>query len=167
MGAWIALRETPPPYVENWHDGAEGERKTEKALEPLAQSGWRILHDVQARYGNYDHIAVGPAGVFLLETKNPEGIVKLRDGVPYLLRRLDPEADTRLDRIRPRALAAAASLKEDIERRGGQPQRVPAVRRLPPPRTRHRHTLDTGRHDSRAYEKEASSSAETSSATRM
>jgi Nuclease-related domain len=119
MGAWIALRETPPSYVENWHDGAEGERKTEKALEPLARSGWRVVHDVQARYGNYDHIAVGPAGVFLLETKNLEGIVELRDGVPHLLRRLDPEADTRLDRIRPRALAAAASLKEDIERRTG------------------------------------------------
>jgi len=127
VGAWIAFRETPPSYVENWHDGAEGERKTEKALEPLARSGWRIVHDVQARYGNYDHIAVGPAGVFLLETKNLGGIVELRDGVPHLRRRLDPEADTRLDRIRPRALAAAAHLKEDIERRTGHRTWVQAV----------------------------------------
>ena len=127
VGAWIAFRETPPSYVENWHDGAEGERKTEKALEPLERSGWHIVHDVQARYGNYDHIAVGPAGVFLLETKNLGGIVELRDGVPHLRRRLDPEADTRLDRIRPRALAAAAHLKEDIERRTGHRTWVQAV----------------------------------------
>jgi Nuclease-related domain len=127
MGAWVALRETPPQYVENWHDGAEGERKTEKALKPLERSGWRVVHDIQARYGNYDHIAVGPAGVFLLETKNPQGIVEIRDGVPHLRRRLDPEADTPCDRIRPRALAAAASLKEDIERQTGHRTWVQAV----------------------------------------
>ncbi|MGC2374422.1 MAG: nuclease-related domain-containing protein [Solirubrobacteraceae bacterium] len=126
-GVWIAFRETPPPYVENWHDGAEGERKTEKALKPLGRSGWQLVHDVQARYGNYDHIAVGPAGVFLFETKNLQGIVELRDGVPHLRRRLDPEADTRLDRIRPRALAAAASLKEDIESRTGHRTWVQAI----------------------------------------
>lgn len=126
-GAWIALRETPPAYIEHWHDGAEGERKTEKALAPLTRAGWTIVHDVQARYGNYDHIAVGPAGVFLMETKNPAGIVELRHGVPHLHRRLDPDANTRLDRIRPRALAAAANLKEDIQRRTGQTTWVQAV----------------------------------------
>ncbi|HUB36190.1 MAG TPA: nuclease-related domain-containing protein, partial [Solirubrobacteraceae bacterium] len=59
----------------NWGLGAEGERRTERALRPLVRSGWSIVHDVEARYGNYDHIAVGPAGVFLLETKNLRGIV--------------------------------------------------------------------------------------------
>lgn len=126
-GIWIMFRETPPAYIENWHDGAEGERNTEKALAPLTRTGWRIVHDVQARYGNYDHIAIGPAGIFLLETKNPSGIVELQDGVPHLRRRLDPDADTPLDRIRPRALAAAANLKEDIQRRTGQRTWVQAV----------------------------------------
>jgi hypothetical protein len=126
-GVWIALRETPPAYIENWHDGAEGERKTEKALTPLTRSGWNIVHDVQARYGNYDHIPVGPAGIFLLETKNLAGIVELREGVPHLRRRLDPDAVSRLDRIRPRALAAAANLKGDIQRRTGQRTWVQAV----------------------------------------
>jgi nuclease-like protein len=127
LGAWITVRESPPAYIENWHDGAEGERKTEKALAPLTRSGWTIVHDVQARYGNYDHIAVGPAGIFMLETKNPGGIVELRDGIPHLRRRLDPDADTRLDRIRPRALTSAANLKEDIQRRTGQRTWVQAV----------------------------------------
>src|SRR5438270_6833380 len=34
-GAIIAMRESPPAYIENWQIGAEGERKTEKALRPL------------------------------------------------------------------------------------------------------------------------------------
>jgi hypothetical protein len=126
-GVWIAIRETPPAYIENWHNGAEGERKTANALEPLERSGWSIVHDVDARYGNYDHIVVGAAGVFLLETKNLGGIVELRDGVPHLRRRLDPDADTPCERIRPRALAAAAGLKGDIERRTGHRVWVQAV----------------------------------------
>jgi hypothetical protein len=87
----------------------------------------KLSTDVQLRYGNYDHIAVGRGGVFLLETKNLKGIVELRNGVPRLRRRLDPEADTRLDQIRPRALAAAIRLKKAIEQRTGHRAWVQAV----------------------------------------
>lgn len=126
-GAWIAVRESPPSYIEHWLEGAEGERKTEKALAPLERHGWRIVHDVQARYGNYDHIAVGPAGTFLIETKNPNGIVELHDGVPYVRRRHDPDATARWEHVRPRALKAAVQLKEDLQRHGGRPAWVQAV----------------------------------------
>jgi hypothetical protein len=124
---WMVMRDEPPFYIEKWHEGAEGERKTAKALEPLEQSGVRVFHDVQTRCGNYDHIAVGRAGVFLLETKNPAGIVELRDGVPHVRRRLDPNADDRDSRVRPRALSAAAQLKEDIGRQAGGCRWVQAV----------------------------------------
>jgi hypothetical protein len=126
-GAWIALREEVPRYVERWRDGADGERRTEKELRPLARCGWRLFHDVQARYGNYDHVAVGRAGVFLLETKNLDGTVELRDGILHQHRRLDPDADTRHGKIRPRALGAAARLKEDIQSRTGHCVWVQAV----------------------------------------
>jgi hypothetical protein len=116
-GAWIAVRDTPPAYIENWHDGAEGERKTANVLEPLERSGLTVVHDIKSPYGNYDHVAVGRAGVFLLESKNPQGIVELLGGVPHLKRRLDPEADIPLAQIRPRALGAAACLKREIEGR--------------------------------------------------
>lgn len=119
IAAWAMLRDTPPRYIEQWRDGAEGERKTEKALSPLERSGLHVVHDVASRYGNYDHIAVGSAGVFLLESKNLQGTVELRDGVPHLLRRLDPEAKPRFERIRPSALGAAAALKEEIEVESG------------------------------------------------
>ena len=130
VGAFLALwigRDTPPRYVETWREGAEGERKTEKALRPLERSGWRVVHDVQTGYGNYDHIAVGPAGVFLLETKNLQGIVDIEDGVPHLARRHDPDENLNFARIRPRALAAAAALKEDIELQTGRRIWVQAV----------------------------------------
>jgi hypothetical protein len=126
-GVWMTMRETPPSYVENWHDGAEGERKTEKTLKRLERRGLRVVHDVKARYGNYDHIAVAPSGVYLLDSKNLNGAVEVRDGVAYLNRRDDPEADVRFDRIRPRALAAAANLKEDIQLQTGHRVWVQAV----------------------------------------
>jgi hypothetical protein len=126
-GAWLVVRDEPPAYIDHWREGAEGERKTAKALKPLERSGLRVVHDVQLRYGNYDHIAVGRAGVFLLETKNLKGTVELRDGVPHLRRRLDPQADTRLAQIRPRALSAAARVKQDIEQRTGTSTWVQAV----------------------------------------
>lgn len=127
VGVWMTFREMPPRYVEQWRDGAEGERKTEKELKPSERAGWDIVHDIQRRYGNYDHIAISRAGVFLLESKNFQGLVELRDGVPHLRRRLDPEADTRCDRIRPRALADAARLKEDIQQETGHRTWVQAV----------------------------------------
>ena len=117
LAMWIAFRETPPRYVETWREGAEGERKAEKALKPLERAGWHVVHDVQTGHGNYDHIAVGPSGVYLLESKNLQGIVNVKGGVPHLARRHDPNKTEIFDRVRPCALAGAARLKKEIERR--------------------------------------------------
>jgi Nuclease-related domain len=127
LALWVDLRDTPPRYVETWREGAEGERKAEKALRPLERGGWRVFHDVQNGHGNYDHIAVGPGGVYLLDSKNLQGVVDIEDGVPHLARRHDPDGGVSFARIRPRALAAAADLKEDIERRTGRRVWVQAV----------------------------------------
>jgi len=124
---WLIFRETPPRYVEQWHDGAEGERKTEKALQPLEKAGWTVVHDVKQRYGNYDHIAVGSSGAYLLETKNLQGSVEISAGVSRLNRRHDPEANTLVGSIPKQALGAAASVKEDIQRRTGHRLWVQAV----------------------------------------
>jgi hypothetical protein len=126
-GAWLWIRDSPPRYVEQWHDGAEGERKTAKVLRPLERRGWTVVHDIQRRYGNYDHIAVGPSGVYLLETKNLQGIVELRNGIPHLNRRHDSEATRAIEQIRPQALGNARDIKEDIQRRTGHRLWVQAV----------------------------------------
>jgi hypothetical protein len=125
--AAMAIRESPPAYIENWQLGAEGEQKTEKALRPLDRSRWLVLHDVECARANYDHIVAGPAGVFLLDSKNPQGTVHIKEGQPYLRRRSDPEADTRCPSLRSGALAGAASLHDDLKRRTGQHAWVQAV----------------------------------------
>jgi Nuclease-related domain len=117
----------PPAYIENWQRGAEGERKTAKVLKPLQRSGLHVFHDIQTGHGNYDHVLVGPTGVFLLETKNLNGIVEMRDGTPHLLRRHDPDAETPIKRMRPSVLSAAARLKQEIERQAGLRPWVQAV----------------------------------------
>ncbi len=67
---WLAgkFREQSNRYL-----GYFGERLVAEQLEPLKTEGWRIFHDVPfANNGtpfNIDHIAVGPGGVFAIETK--------------------------------------------------------------------------------------------------
>lgn len=127
MTLWMVFQDTPPHYVERWRLGFEGERKTAKELTRLERAGWHVAHDVQNGHGNYDHIAVGAAGVYLLESKNLQGIVEIRDGVPHLQRRLDPEDNKPWGSIPRRALADAARLKEEIEARTGHRTWVQAV----------------------------------------
>lgn len=127
MAVWITFRDTPPRYVETWREGAEGERKAAKALRPLERDGWHVIHDIQNGRGNYDHVAVGPSGVYLLESKNLQGVVSVQGGVPLLTRRHDPEQAAAFDRVRPRALASAARLKSEIEQRTGHRIWVQAV----------------------------------------
>jgi hypothetical protein len=127
LGLWIWLRDSPPSYVENWHIGAEGERKTEKALRRLAKAGWRSVHDIQGRYGNLDHVTVGSGGAYLLESKNLQGVVEIYAGAPRLQRRHDPDAQTDFRRVRQRALHAAARLSENLEQGTGERVWVQAV----------------------------------------
>lgn len=127
LAVLLALRESPPWYVEKWRIGAEGERKTAKALRRLDCSRWLVLHDIECGRGNYDHVVVGEAGVFLLETKNLQGAVHIEKGVPRLGRRCDPQADESCAWVRSQALGSAACLKEDIERLSGRRIWVQAV----------------------------------------
>jgi hypothetical protein len=53
--------------------GYLGERAVGEALMPLIADGYRVFHDVPAEVNkakfNVDHVAVGPNGVFAIETK--------------------------------------------------------------------------------------------------
>lgn len=55
----------------SWRIGAEGEERVGALLEPLRAQGWWIGHDVQIGTGraNIDHLLIGPAGVFVINTK--------------------------------------------------------------------------------------------------
>lgn len=83
LGAGVAfvvgLLMSPPAHIERWRQGAEGERATAKALRPLTNAGWVVVHDIQTGRANMDHVLVGPPGVFMLETKNLGGLASVAD----------------------------------------------------------------------------------------
>ena len=112
--ALMAMRESPPDYIANWQLGAWGEKATAKALNPLVREGWRILHDLQQKHGNIDHIAVGPGGVFLLNSKWLIGGVDVHDdGV--LVRRIEDPTLTYQRRLGPAARGSAAELSRRLK----------------------------------------------------
>jgi len=47
-------------------------------LDQLSPHSWRVIHDATLGHGNVDHIAIGPAGVFTVETKSHPGPVHVR-----------------------------------------------------------------------------------------
>ena len=49
--------------------GAAGEEWTARELRRLGPD-WRVYHDLPNGKGNWDHVAVGPPGVFLIDSKN-------------------------------------------------------------------------------------------------
>ena len=52
-----------------WQFGAIGERWTADELSKLPPT-WHVLHDIENGHGNWDHVAVGPGGVFAIDSKN-------------------------------------------------------------------------------------------------
>jgi len=114
--------------VQKWRRGAEGERKTERALKPLERQGWTIEHDVQ-RDGraNLDHIASGPVGVFLLETKNLTGTVGFEDGVLAARQFDDPDEVYRYWSLAPRLRGQAKELSAQRHAETGRRAWIDAV----------------------------------------
>jgi hypothetical protein len=64
------------PLVERHDRGAAGEEQVGGVLEGLGY-GWYAIHDVSLGRGNVDHIAIGPGGVFTVETKSHPGPVQV------------------------------------------------------------------------------------------
>jgi len=96
IAMFLIARMSPPPWIENWQDGAFGEQWTGRALRELESQGWRILHDLKASCGNIDHVVVGPGGVFLLDSKRWRGSVTV-DADSAVVRRIeDPDLNWRL-----------------------------------------------------------------------
>jgi hypothetical protein len=71
-----------PHTVHAWKQGAEGEAATARALEHhLRRSDIIVLHDRRIPghgRANIDHIAIGPGGITVIDTKSTRGQVQLR-----------------------------------------------------------------------------------------
>jgi hypothetical protein len=79
VAAGWALRFRPSPDAIAWRRGAAGERRTARLLGPLEQLGWVVLHDlaVPGSRANLDHLAIGPGGIFVVDSKQYRGRFKL------------------------------------------------------------------------------------------
>jgi hypothetical protein len=73
------LRFRPSPEARAWRRGAVGERRTARLLGQLERHGWAILHDlaVPGSTANLDHLAIGPGGVFVIDSKQYRGRLQL------------------------------------------------------------------------------------------
>ena len=104
----------PPEVIAKWRRGSQGERATARVLRALG-ADWYVRHDVQGRFGNLDHVVVGPGGVFLLDSKNLSGRAEVEEGVLHARFPSSP-ADDRAYTGLPRALfGAAAGLREGLK----------------------------------------------------
>jgi hypothetical protein len=104
-------------YSLPWMWGAIGERETANALNGLDDS-WRCEHDIPWARGNWDHVLVGPPGVFLLDSKRLNGRAVVTG---------DRLASGRSSFSGGRFRAAAASLCDVLESRTGCRQWVQPV----------------------------------------
>jgi len=73
------LRFRPSPEASAWRRGAAGERRTARLLDPLERQGWAVLHDlaVPGSRAILDHLAIGPGGVFVIDSKQYRGRLQL------------------------------------------------------------------------------------------
>jgi hypothetical protein len=90
------------PLVERHERGATGEEQVGGLLETLAGDGWSVIHEASFGHGDVDHILIGPAGVFTVETKSHPGPITVRE-------------------IHGATLAQARSEQRAIERITGEP----------------------------------------------
>jgi len=79
MAAGCGLRFRPTPEAIAWRRGAVGERRTARLLDPLERQGWVVLHDlaIPGSRANIDHLAIGPGGVFVIDSKQYRGRLQL------------------------------------------------------------------------------------------
>jgi hypothetical protein len=103
-----------PQTTVAWRRGAEGERRTAKYLDGLIESGFVVLHDrkVPGYGGNLDHIAIGPSGVWAIETKRLSGKVVI-DG--DRLRIGGRRQDKIIDQVYRQAAALQVALRDLLD----------------------------------------------------
>jgi hypothetical protein len=126
MAVYIALRESPPGYIENWRTGYEGERRTARTLASLRRCGYVLLHDLpdrrtgkQERKGDIDHLVVCAGGVFLLNSKWLGGEASIMGDTVHIQRRDDDDDSYDLYKLACGMRGCALRLQEDIKQQTG------------------------------------------------
>jgi hypothetical protein len=82
--AWWRLRFRPSHEAQAWRRAAVGERFVARLLDPLAEQGWGVEHDLPVRgaKGNLNHVVIGPPGIFAIDVRHYRGRLRLsHDGL--------------------------------------------------------------------------------------
>jgi Nuclease-related domain len=83
LGRLLLVFAGAPRHEESWRSGAEGEERTARRLDALLHGrGVVLVHDrrMPGSRANIDHLAIGPGGVTVIDTKRMRGKVRVRRG---------------------------------------------------------------------------------------
>lgn len=121
-GIFVILRFVLP-MVERRDRGAAGEEHVGGLLDELEDRGWEVIHDASLGRGNVDHILIGPAGVFTVETKSHGGPIRVGRLHGALLSQAQAQrkAIERVtgDRVEPLVVFSRAWVDRPLARRKG------------------------------------------------
>lgn len=92
--AWQVWRTAP--VLKQLRQASEGEKAVGQFLERLRENGYQVFHDVIGEGFNLDHVLIGPAGVFTVETKTlskpVRGEARIKfDGEKFLVDGFEPD----------------------------------------------------------------------------
>ena len=121
LAVYVAIRESPPPWIENYQRGAFGEERTATTLAPLRKQGWVVVHDLPRTKSNLDHVIVGPGGVFVLDTKNYRGSASVVGDVLTMTYETDRPPAYQSDSLARRARAQGREVNQMLQVRGLKP----------------------------------------------
>jgi hypothetical protein len=131
------------PLVERHDRGAAGEEHVGGLLDELTVGDWSVIHDASFGHGNVDHIVLGAAGVFSVETKSHPGPVRVRSIHGGVLHQAQEQRETLEhiagERVEPLLVYSRAWVDKPLARRRGV--RVMPARMLLGYLTRHGDTL--------------------------
>ena len=85
-GKFILAITDEPQSTRAWAVGAKGEVAVGKELDSLAiKYGFRVLHDrlIPRSRANIDHLAITKYGVFVIDAKNYQGVVRVKDSSSF------------------------------------------------------------------------------------
>jgi Nuclease-related domain len=96
--------------------GERGELRVAEVLDDLRSYGYRVTHDLTRDGFNIDHVVVGPAGVFAIETKfrSGRGEITFRNGEGLFIDGRPEEKDS-LNQAVANAAEVRRMLKEDCK----------------------------------------------------
>jgi hypothetical protein len=139
LGGLLFRLADPPAHETAWARGAEGEERVASRLEQLLSgSGVVVMHDrrLPGSRANVDHLALGPGGITVIDTKCLTGRVEVRGhGDRAELRVGGRDRSRLLDGVQ-RQLAVVASVAPGVDIRAAlcfvDPSGLPLLRVLRP-----------------------------------